>query len=70
MAEREIETHRQGSPAFVAVSQEFSCGVVDGRNVVDVEGMAHTEGVGGDTQPDAECARASELEMFGHGQKE
>ena len=42
----------------LAVGHQLAGGVVDGGDVVGVEGVPHAEGVGGDAQADAEDLRA------------
>jgi len=48
-AEPEADAHR-----LLAVCHQLAGRVVDGRDVVGVEGVAHTQGVGRDAEPDAD----------------
>ena len=54
MPESEVKTHRHGSPSIL---HEFASNIVDGRNVVGIEGMPDTKGV-------CQEGRAAENRLF------
>ena len=59
------ETHRHRAST---IGHQLAGGVVDGRDVVGIEGMPHAQRVRGDTQPDPEDA-ALHREMRGSNQE-
>jgi hypothetical protein len=67
MAEGEPEPHRDR--AF-AVGHQLAGGVVDGRDMVGVEGVSQAQGVGGDAEPDAEHLRAHRVVPGNHDQQQ
>jgi hypothetical protein len=63
MTEREPEPDRHRSGLLF---HQLAGGVVDRGNVINIEGMAHAEGVRGDAQPDSERLAAERQVLWGN----
>jgi len=66
MPEGEIKTHRGRSPVF---RHQFAGSIVDGRDVIGIEGMPHTEHVGEQGEADSKDAATHQI-VGRHDQRE